>query len=143
MAKDIFGDDYFERHRDSSSWRSLGKKKLHEALNIKHKPKPKLDDIMHTKEDFSKDSKKDIQKPQEKIVDEDYKKYTSKKDWKTSYFKLVLAGLVGGFLVILIQQINLFAYDLLSAEFWINAGIAVLIGLTFILLFGILYKHAE
>lgn len=138
MAKDIFGDDYFDRHRDSSSWTSLGKRKIHEALNIKHKPKPKLEEVLPAKEAVKP-------KVEEKIVDEEYKEHNKKvnSDWKVSYFKNVLAGLVGGFLVIIVQQMNVFTNDIASLEFWIDGGITVLIGLIFILLFGMIYKTAD
>ena len=139
MAKDIFGDDYFDRHRDTSIWNSLGKKKIHEALNIKNKPKPKMDEILPPKEEPVK--QEDL--PQE-IMDEEFtehnKKPTSNSDWRKSYFDTVLAGAVGGIIVVLILQMNILSYDIAETAFWINAGIVLVVGLVFISVVGMLYK---
>lgn len=140
MAKDIFGDNYFERHRNNSTWSSLGKRKLHEALNVKNKPKPKLEEVIPPK----KEEKPIKEQPSEKIQDEEFKQHNKNVgNWKSQYFKNVLAGLVGGFLVILVQQINLFANDILTLAFWTDAAIAILIGLVFITLFGMIYRAVD
>ena len=126
MAKDIFGEDYFNRHRNESAWGALGKKKLHEALNLKHKPKPKLEEVLPQKEAVQPQ----VSKPQ--VQEEEFYEEKPRNRTSTRYFQNVLSGIVGGFIVVLVLQMNLLEESIASVTFWTNAGITVIMALIFI-----------
>lgn len=138
MAKDIFGDDYFSRHRDNNEWDRLKGKNVSKLLNLKNKPKPKLDDVLPPKESMPKEQPKE-----EEILDRDFKehiKFTAK--WKKDYLKAVISGVCGGLVFYLASFITA-SESIMTSKFWVDTSTIVLVGLIFVLAFGILYKITE
>ncbi len=136
MTKDIFSDEYFAKHRDNSSWDNYNSKNISKMLNLKHKPRPKLDDIA---------PEKIIKKIQtEPVIDQDFKevKKTRISIWKKDYLKAVIAGICGGLIFYLVQLITS-SENLFSSNFVINTFIIFLVGLIFIIIFGVVFKITD
>ncbi|MGM5483997.1 MAG: hypothetical protein ACQER9_03725 [Nanobdellota archaeon] len=141
MTKNIFEENYFDKHRDSNNWKKLKPDSINKALNLKRKYKENK--INSEKEELQEKEEEKIEKEVEEGVPQDSGFEDNKGIWKKDYFKTVLAGLCGGFVVLIVQQIRFLEYDLSSMQFWTNAFLLVLTGLIFILVFGLLFKIAE
>lgn len=131
MAKNLFDDEYFTKHRDNSEWNSLKKRGL-SALNIKNKPKPKEIEPLPKVEEQDEDLleyKKEIRASGESKISE--------------YKKMLTAGFAGGFIVLLILQTKFLEKSILTADFWLSAIVIVIIVLFFVLLFEIPFKLAN
>jgi len=145
MAKDIFSEDYFEKHRDSSFWKSSKKISLNKALNLKNKPKPKLDEVIPKKENREQEILRNIKIEEtrdEQVFKEKPKKRKIKSEnseWKFEFFKLLVAGFCGGLIVAFSSKFYYFA-KLNQFSFWTNIGIVALIAFVFILVFGLIFK---
>jgi hypothetical protein len=111
MAKDIFSDDYFSRHRDHQEWEKVGKRKI----DVKKEVMPEIKE-----EEYDEG-------PEEIIVRSD----------PTDYYKMIFAGVTGGFLVLAVQKLGLLRYSIASIEFWMNSGILIIILAIFVILLKI------
>jgi hypothetical protein len=162
MAKDIFNDDYFNKHRDTKKWSGLKKKSVVDVLNVKNKqkymkkeePKSEPAQVKVAPEVKAKPSK--IQPIPEdmdiKIKPAKQKKQKAAKNsrptyanngWKDDYTKSVLTGLYGAFIAIIIFSSNLLQYSVTSKEFWMQA-VTILIGvLVLTIVFGFVFRAAS
>ena len=129
MAKDLFDDGYFEKHRDNSAWDSLSKRGL-SALNVKNRPKPK---------EIAK-----LPQVDDDIEDVPVKKSVPSDDsWRIEYRKGLTAGLAGGFIVLLVLRMNFFEKSVLTAGFWLSSVVLVIIILIFVYLFEMPFNAAN
>lgn len=136
MAKDIFSDDYFSRHRDNSSWDSLKGKSISKVLNLKNKPKVKLDDVLPLTQT------KDKPIPEE-IIDSDFKdhiKVTAK--WKKEYLRAIITGVCGGLIFYLATFITA-TTEFFSKNFWVDTATIVLVALVIVISLGVIYKLTD
>jgi hypothetical protein len=130
MAKDLFDDAYFERHRNRSEWDSFGKRGI-SGLNVKNKPKPReiaaLPQISH-------DDIEDIPVTRNMHSDD---------SWRAEYRKALTAGFAGGFIVLLVLRMNMLDKSLFTIDFWISSIITVVIVLIFVYLFEMPFRIAN
>jgi hypothetical protein len=139
MGKDIFEDGYFSKHRDDSQWNGLKSKSLSNVLNLKNKPKKKLDEVIPPKKE-----EKTVEDPQEEILDNEYKEQVKLvSGWKLEFLKSVVAGFCGGIIVLIVLKISLFDAVLWSVEGTVNAIALGIVALIFLIVFGIIYRVIE
>lgn len=135
MTKDIFGDDYFSRHRDTSEWDSLKGRSISRVLNLKNKSKPKLDEILPVKISKSKSS--------EDIIDSEFKEHTKlTAKWKKGYIQSIIAGTCGGLIFYLTSFITT-SENLFSQSFWVDTLSIVLVALIIVIILGLFYKVTD
>jgi maltodextrin utilization protein YvdJ len=157
MAKDIFNDEYFSKHRDSSKWSGLKKKGIVNVLNVKNKqkyikkeePKPEQIEVKPKPVVKTQPIPKDMDfevRPTKvkktKVQRQRTQNYTST-GWKDDYFKSILTGLYGAFVAIIILISNLLNYPISSSNFWIETGRIVLAIFIITIVFGFVYRAAS
>ena len=145
MGKAIFDDDYFSKHRDTSQWENLKNKSLSNVLNLRNKPKKKLDEQIPPKKEEKKEEEEEVSRVQENgILDEEYKEQVrSTSIWKISFLQSVITGYCGGIVVLLAFKISQMEQSLWTATGLTHVAGLLLIALVFLIILGGIYRYVE